>query len=180
MSRLSWTQRLYWRYLSKPVTERPLFLHVLESPVSSILEIGLGDGERFGRVIPLCQKPEGITQIRYAGVDPFESANDGTKHLPLKIAHKRLAELGVKANLVPGDTVAAVARVANVILPSDLIIVDGHWGSGNDVDQAIQKWLPRLCHDRSAIFARPSVGEAFVKQTLPTTAIASDSLRRAA
>jgi hypothetical protein len=180
MSRLSWTQRLYWRYLSKPATERPLFLHVLESSVSSILEIGLGDGERFGRVIPLCQKPDGITQIRYAGVDPFESATNGSKHLPLKVAHKRLAELGVKANLIPGDTVSAVARVANMILPSDLIIVDGHWGRGNDIDRAIQQWLPRLCHDRSAVFARSSTEEVFVKQSIPASAIVSDSLRRAA
>ncbi|MCU0710480.1 MAG: hypothetical protein MUC43_00375 [Pirellula sp.] len=180
MSRLSWTKRFYWRYLAKPAGERALFLHVLENPVASILEIGLGDGERFARVIPLCIKPEGISQIRYAGVDPFESASAGTPHLPLKTAHRKLAELGVKANLIPGDTIAAIARVANVVLPSDLVIVDGRWNSGDEISQAIHQWLPRLCHDRSTIFARNSDSEAFAKQTLPATVVSSDSLRRAA
>ena len=36
MARLSWVQRLYWRYLSKPACERALFLHVLEKPIGSI------------------------------------------------------------------------------------------------------------------------------------------------
>lgn len=180
MSRLSWTKRFYWRYLSKPASERSLFLHVLENPVSSILEIGLGDGERFARVIPLCSKPEGVSQIRYAGVDAFESAPAGTPHLPLKTAHRKLAELGVKANLIPGDTIAAIARVANLVLPSDLVIVDGHWNTGDDVSQAIQQWLPRLCHDQSTIFARNNQTDSFTKQPLPSTAVASDSLRRAA
>lgn len=180
MSRLSWTKRFYWRYLSKPASERALFLHVLENPVASILEIGLGNGERFARVIPLCSKPNGVTQIRYAGVDPFESAQAGTPHLPLKTAHRNLAELGVKANLIPGDTIAAIARVANVVLPSDLVIIDGRWNSGDEISQAIHQWLPRLCHDHSTIFARNRETEAFVKQALPATAVSSDSLRRAA
>jgi hypothetical protein len=180
MSRLSWTKRFYWRYLSKPATERALFLHVLENPVSSILELGLGNGDRFARVIPLCSKPDGVTQIRYAGVDLFESAPPGTPHLPLKTAHRKLAELGVKANLIPGDTIAAIARVANVVLPSDLVIVDGRWNSGDEISQAIQQWLPRLCHDHSTIFARNNDSETFVKQPVPATAVSSDSLRRAA
>jgi hypothetical protein len=46
MARLSWVQRLYWRYLSKPACERALFLHVLEKPIGSILEIGIGAGDR--------------------------------------------------------------------------------------------------------------------------------------
>ena len=180
MSRLSWTKRFYWRYLSKPAGERALFLHVLENPVSSILELGLGDGERFARVIPLCSKPEGVSQIRYAAVDPFESAPAGTPHLPLKTAHRKLAELGVKANLIPGDTIAAIARVANMVLPSDLVIVDGRWSSDDEISQAIHQWLPRLCHNQSTIFARNSDSDAFVKQTLPATVVSSDLLRRAA
>lgn len=180
MSRLSWTKRFYWRYLSKPASERSLFLHVLETPVSSILELGLGNGDRFTRVIPLCTKPQGVNQIRYAGVDQFESAPAGAPHLPLKTAHRKLAELGVKANLIPGDTLAGIARVANIVLPSDLVIVDGRWNSGDDISQAIHQWLPRLCHDQSTIFARNSDSEAFVKQAIPATAVSSDSLRRAA
>ncbi len=38
MSRLSWTKRFYWRYLSKPASERSLFLHVLENPYPPFLK----------------------------------------------------------------------------------------------------------------------------------------------
>jgi hypothetical protein len=180
MSRLSWTQRLYWRYFAKPASERALFLHVLQNPIASILEIGVGSGDRFKRMIPLCQKAEGVSQIRYAGVDPFESAEAGVAHLPLKQAHRMLAELGVKAHLIPGEAASAIARVANMVLPSDLIIIDGSWETNDSVSQSIQNWLPRLCHDHSTIFACNKQGEPLVQQTLPSSVMERSSLRRAA
>jgi hypothetical protein len=180
MSRLSWTQRLYWRYFSKPASERALFLHVLQNPIASILEIGVGSGERFRKVLPLCHKSEGVAQIRYAGVDPFESAATGVPHLPLKQAHRMLAELGVKAHLIPGEAASAIARVANMVLPSDLVIIDGHWESNDPVGQAIQNWLPRLCHDQSTVFACSKRGEPLVQQALPSSVTERSSLRRAA
>ena len=54
MPRLSWLQRLYWRHISKPLSERALFLHVIENPLASVLEIGIGSGARIKQVLPLC------------------------------------------------------------------------------------------------------------------------------
>ncbi len=180
MARLSWLQRLYWRHLSKPANERDLFIHVLENPVGSILEIGIGSGERAKRLLPLCTKPEGIAQIRYAGVDPFESAPAGQPHLNLKQAHRMLAELGVKAHLIPGDPQFAISRVANLVQPSDLIIIDGEWESDTETGRTIATWLPRLCHSKSTLFTSSVQGGVMARRATPETAIPLESLRRAA
>jgi hypothetical protein len=180
MTRLSWLQRLYWRYLFKPAEERALMLFVLENPIGSILEIGIGSGDRAKRLLPICTKPEGVAQIRYAGLDPFESAPEGTHHLNLKQAHRMLAELGVKAHLIPGDIKSAVSRVAHMILPSDLVIIDGDWASDSDSGRAIEQWLPRLCHASSAIFASSCKGGPLERIPSPANAVDHSSLRRAA
>ena len=180
MTRLSWLQRLYWRYLSKPANERDLFLHVLENPISSILEIGIGSGERAKRLLPLCSKPEGVAQIRYAGVDPFESASAGQPHLNLKQAHRMLAELGVKAHLIPGEPQSALPRVVSLVQPSDLILIDGVWDNDSDAAKAVQTWLPRVSHSQSAIFASKTVGGLFVRQATPEFAADHAGLQRAA
>lgn len=180
MARLSWLQRLYWRYLSKPASERDLFLHVLENPIASILEIGIGSGDRAKRLLPLCTKAEGAAQIRYAGVDPFESAPAGQPHLNLKQAHRMLAELGVKAHLIPGDPQFAISRVANTVLPSDLVIIDGSFGCDSETGRAIANWLPRLCHSNSVIFACDKQGAMLARQPLPDSVVDVSSLRKAA
>jgi hypothetical protein len=180
MARLSWTQRLYWRYFSKPVGYRELYLHAIETPIASILEIGIGSGERIQQVLSLSHAPEGVAQIRYAGVDPFESASDGKKHLHLKTAHRLLAEFGVKAHLIPGDTVTALPRVAHTVMPSDLIIIDGEWSAQSAVGRAIHEWLPRLCHAKSTIFASTTASGTLSKVPLPANALELSSNRIAA
>ena len=180
MPQLSWLQRLYWRYFSKPATERALFLHVIENQIASVLEIGIGSGERIKQVLPLCTPSNGVSQIRYIGVDPFESASPGVPHLNLKAAHKMLAEFGVKAHLIPGEPANALARVAHTVLPSDLIIIDGGWGVESAQGRAILDWMPRLCHSKSTIFATSVQGGALQKVAIPVTAIDQSALKRAA
>jgi hypothetical protein len=178
MARLSWTQRLYWRYLSKPASQRAIFLHVINHPVASILEIGIGTGDRIKQVLSLCHAPEGTSQIRYAGVDAFESAGQGAAHITLKGAHRMLAELGVKAHLVPGEPSSALPRVAHSIMPSDLVIIDSQWLEDPSQMTAITQWLPRLCHTDSTIFGVASDG-CFEKKPVPAPG-ESVSIRRAA
>lgn len=180
MARLSWTQRLYWRYFSKPVGQRGLFLHAIETPIGSILEIGIGSGERTKQVLSLCVPPEGVSQIRYAGVDAFESAKPGTPHLNLKAAHRMLAAFGVKAHLIPGEPVSALARVAHTVLPSDLVIIDGEWGTDSIQSRSIAEWLPRLCHVQSTIFASATLGGKLERIPVPATAVETIHLRSAA
>ncbi len=180
MARLSWVQRLYWRYFSKPASDRALILHAIENPVASILEIGIGSGERIKQLLPLCTLANGASQIRYVGVDAFESAGPEVPHMNLKAAHRMLAEFGVKAHLIPGDPSSALARVAHTVLPSDLVIIDGGWGAESPQAKAIADWLPRLCHSESTIFAASAQGANLVKVPVPSNAASQTSIQRAA
>jgi hypothetical protein len=169
MARLSLVQRLYWRYLSKPVSERALIQHVIQTPLSSILEIGLGSGARIKQLLQLCTPTDGTTQIRYVGVDAFESAAANVPHMPLKSAHRMLSELGVKAYLIPGEPSNALARVAHTVMPSDLVIIDGLWGGDGSQSRAIADWLPRLCHASSTIFAASVAGGTLEQIDVPAS-----------
>ncbi len=180
MARLSWIQRLYWRYLSKPVAHRALYLHAMDTPVGSILELGMGSGERIRNVLALCQLPEGISQLRYAAVDPFESAGADVPHISLKGAHRLLNEFGVKAHLIPGEPSSGVMRVAHTVLPSDLIVIDGYWNDASTNGEAIVKWLPRLCHSKSAVFASTSKGGNLVRVPTPSTVSEQSNATKAA
>ena len=175
MAKLSWLQRLYWKHLSKPVSERALFLHVLENPLTSVLEIGMGSGQRIARLLALNASVTDIKPIRYTAIDPFESNSaalaSGQGVLSLKAAHRILSERGVKAHLVPGEPASSVARVAHSVLPSDLIIIDGYWENDDVHGQALAQWLPRLCHVQSTVFVSRKPGEAFVKIPVPSNAM---------
>jgi hypothetical protein len=159
MTKLSWTQRLYWRYFSKPVTDRPVMLHLIKNPVSSILEIGIGSASRTKSMLSLAQLPEGVTQLRYAGVDMFESAEDGREHIKLKNAHRLLAEKCVRAHLMPGDLASALPRLSRTVHPSELVIIDGGWNTDTPDGQALVQWLPRLASSTATVFACAKPGE---------------------
>ncbi|MDZ4851186.1 MAG: hypothetical protein SGI77_18010 [Pirellulaceae bacterium] len=167
MAHLSWFQKLYWRYLSKPVENRALYQHVISQPVVAILEIGIGNGERLKQVLSLVTVRTDVAQLRYAGVDPFESGNPGDGHLRLKDVHRMLAEKNIKAHLIPGDAASSLARVAHSVLPSDLIIIDHGWNENSADGAALAQWLPRLAQVDSAIFARQNRDQAFSRVALP-------------
>jgi hypothetical protein len=168
MSRLNWFQRFYWQKLAKPVAERELFRALLSHPISSVLEVGVGNGHRMKRIVQLAQLTPGTEQLRYVGVDGFESANDGAVHLTLKQAHQQATALGVRANLIPGDLKSAMPRVAHKIGASDLVIVDGELDPQNPLAGPVGQWLHHITHDRSLVLACPSVGKPLTRVTIPT------------
>ncbi len=176
MARLSWLQRFYWRHLSKPVTNRALYQYVIEHPIGSILELGIGDGQRLKQVLALHTVRPDVAQLRYAGVDLFESGNPSEGHLRLKDVHRILAERNIKAHLIPGDSASSLARVSHTVLPSDLLIIDCGWKENSANGAALAQWLPRLAHETSAVFARQNRSDALVQ--VPTSAGAA--LRNAA
>jgi hypothetical protein len=152
MSRPSWLQKIYWSRFSKPVSERALFKHLIAHPVRSILEIGVGDGARMQRIAKLVQLPSDVTQLRYIGIDEFESASSG-RHLTLKQAHQLASQLGFKASLIPGDHSSAIPRVAHKMGACDLVIVDGGLNPQEPSVGIIGTWLNRLAHSQSTVIA---------------------------
>lgn len=162
MSRPSWLQKLYWTRFSKPVEERALFKYLVERPVASILEIGVGDGGRMQRIAKLVQLPAGAEQLRYIGIDEFESAKDNARHLSLKQAHQLATQLGFKASLIPGDHKSAIPRVAHKMGASDLVIVNGGLNPQEPSIGFIGTWLNRLAHSGSTVIGCEVGGQNLV------------------
>lgn len=175
MGRLNWFQRFYWQRMAKPVAERELFRQLLAKPIASVLEVGVGNGERMKRIAQLVQLAPNSTQLRYAGVDGFESAQDGTEHLTLKRAHQLATQLGLKASLIPGDLKTAMPRVAHKIGASDLVIVDGNFDMAKPLSGPVGQWLHHITHSSSVVLAAQHRGGILVTVPVPEQRVATSA-----
>jgi hypothetical protein len=158
MSRLSWLEKQYWTRLGKPVEERELFAQLIQRPIASLLEVGIGNGSRMQRIAKLVTLAEGVASLRYVGTDEFESATDRGHHLSLKQAHRLASQLGFKATLIPGDVESAIPRVAHKLGSSDLIIIDGGLDSQQPSNGFLASWLNRIAHRDSIVLAAAAPG----------------------
>ncbi|MCR9293031.1 MAG: hypothetical protein NXI32_09960 [bacterium] len=166
MSRLSWLERLYWSNFGKPSEDRALFKILIKHEIGSVLEIGIGCGDRMRRIAKLAQLPADATTLRYVGTDEFEAARDDQAHLSLKQAHQLAGRLDIKASLIPGDALAAVPRVAHKIGASDLIIVNGGLDPANPLDSSIGPWLNRIAHHATFLLACREPGQELIQVDL--------------
>lgn len=142
---------IHLAYLSHPKADRAIYRAIRRGGVRNIVEMGLGDGRRAERMIRLVQSRQPGARVRYTAIDPFEmrAAGDGPG-LSLKAAYRRLKATGAKVQVVPGDPLAALSRVANSLLRTDLLLISA------DQDEASlqQAWfyVPRMLHSGSQVF----------------------------
>lgn len=177
MSRLTWMQRVYWTRFSKPVSDRALVRQLIDKPISSLLEIGVGNGERMQRIAQLVTLAPDTERLRYIGVDEFEAAQDGGSHLTLKVAHQMASQVGFKASLIPGDIKSAMPRVAHKFGASDLIVIDGGFDPAQPEASLIMPWMNRIAHENTIVLACAHPGETL---TLIAREAASQTHRAAA
>lgn len=163
MTRLSWFQKIYWTRFAKPIEERALFAQLIQVPVASILEVGIGNGQRMRRIAQLVELPAGVEKLRYVGTDEFESAKGDRRHLSLKQAHQITGQLGWKASLIPGDISSALPRVAHKMGTSDLVIFDGGLDPHAPHETAAGSWLEHLTHEDSVVLGCQKPGDELQK-----------------
>lgn len=149
MSKLSGLRYLHLCWLAKPVEDRLIYKTIKKQNVKSIVEFGLGDGQRCEKIIQVCQKFSEEQTVSYTGIDLFDSRPDGMAPISLLDMHKRLKKTGAKINLVPGDAESATARVANTLAGTDLILLTCE----QELDQLDRFWffLPRMVHNQSTL-----------------------------
>lgn len=135
-----------WNYLSSPAHERGLYQRVKRARPTRIVEVGLGDLTRASRVIALAQRYSD-EPIQYCGIDPFDARDD--QPLRLKEVHKRLSQAGAKVRLVPGDFASGVARTANLLSGTDLLIIDS--AVSRDDLESMFPFFPRLLVENTSI-----------------------------
>jgi len=96
-------------------------------------------------------------RIRYTGIDRFEARtpSDGPG-LSLKDAHRLLSRTGARVQLLPGDPLSVLARAANNLTGSDLIVIS----AGHDPHSLGRAWfyVPRMLAARSCVLIEEPSG----------------------
>jgi predicted O-methyltransferase YrrM len=168
---------------SRPAHERAIYRMIRHLRAATIVEIGVQEGVGSQRIIEAALRSSPAEEIRYTGIDLFEARPPHSPGLKLKDAHRKLKKTGVHVQLIPGDPLSALARSANTLLGTDLIVI-----RGDQAPEALQRsWLyvPRMLHDRSVILQESNSDGAVHFATLSRDSIeqlasASSASRRAA
>lgn len=144
--------RYYWLiYFSQPAADRKIYEALAKRPVLSILEIGLGDRLRQQRLFDLCaDKLTSEQRLRYYAVDMFDTRPQGVPKFTLKQAHATIKHERVQVQLIPGDPLSAITRVANTVKDLDCIIISGDQNQ-TLVDEA-WRYLPRMINTTTILF----------------------------
>ncbi len=140
----------YLAYLSRPKSERAIYRVIRRSRVRNIVEMGIGDGRRAQRMIRLAQSWSTSQRVRYTAIDAFElRPEEAGPGLTLKDAYRKLKATGARVQVVPGDPLTALARVANSLTGTDLILISA------DQDEAALDaawfYVPRMLHPGSQV-----------------------------
>ncbi|MFN3153321.1 hypothetical protein [Bremerella sp.] len=169
-------------WFSKPVHQREIYSWIRQhAPIVKIAELGLGKTERAQEVIEFAQLYADDQTIQFLGVDMFEG-RPGGDGIPLKTAHKTLNALGAKVQLVPGDAVSALPRVANAFRDVQLLIIS----ADQDVESIRQSisWIPRMLNEKSLVLweVKDAKGElSFGRYSMSQIeAMTTSTVRRAA
>jgi len=146
--------------MAKPVCDREIYKTIRRNKFRSFIEIGLEDGSRALNLIRVAQK-YGVTQnVKYTGIDPFDSRDESTTPLSLIDMHRQLKSFETaKSQLVPGEVQPAIARIANSHVRTDLIIVS----AGTSEEEMSKSWFyfPRMLHSGSIVLIQRQAGEQF-------------------
>ena len=88
--------------------------------------------------------------VSYSGVDLFELRPAGEARVPLKEVFRYLKCTGAKLRLLPGDPFAALARSANELTGTDLIVIS----CDQDPESLARAWfyVPRMLHPGSEVY----------------------------
>jgi predicted O-methyltransferase YrrM len=166
---VSLLQRCKYWYLcnfAKPAADRLLYKKLKTKAVNSIVEIGVGQGERITALVKVLSLLHPETKVRYTGIDLFEGRAQGAAGLELREAHRRFSSLGLKVQLAPGDAYSALTRLANSLTGTDWVFI-----SADQDPEAVKRamrYLPRMLGPESIVFIeeRSAAGELLRYQEL--------------
>jgi hypothetical protein len=116
------------------------------------------------RLLAVAMRYRPHDRVSYAGIDLFEARPPQQPGLKLKDAHRQLIRTGVQLRLVPGDPLAALARSANSLANTDLVIIS----AGHDPASLEPAWfyIPRMLHEGSLVFLEEQTGAESVYYNL--------------
>lgn len=179
-------RNVYVSYVAKPVLDRTFDRLLRKTPVRSIVQVGLGELSRTKRLLELAAEATPLDQLKFAGIDLFEMRTQPNTGVGLKMAHKELKPFCGKLQLLPGDAYGALARSANGLANTDLMVIS----ADQDAVSLAKAWfyVPRMLHDASVVLLEEPAsksGESEFRQLTRLeieqfAAAASKQMRRAA
>lgn len=185
MSTAGLLRSAYLLYFAQPAADRALYKALKGRKIRSVVQLGIGNGERTSRIIEVLSWEAGNLPLDYTGIDLFEQRPKAEQGLTLKSAFSQLKFDGVKVRLTPGDPYSALSRVANQIKDVDLLFI----AADQDRESLERAWfyVPRMVRAETLILAEEpaaKVGHAFrtitALEVQRLAAAASRAMRRAA
>ncbi len=153
MSMMNRLKRLYWVYCSRPKSSRILYRAVSDLRATRIVEFGITDPERSLRLVQMAVgMHEDGTQVSYTAIDPFDARSNIQSPLSIKQAHRFFSGSGAKVQfvpVVPGSMSEGLARTANTLLGTDLVMFAEE--TAQPSDSRLWFYLPRLLHETSCV-----------------------------
>jgi hypothetical protein len=149
LSILNTAKIFYLCHLSNPASDRAIYRLLQQGNVRKIVELGVATGERTLQMIEIAATRIPRAEIRYTGLDLFEARSEADgRGMAFKTAYQTLRATGATVQLVPGDPLAGLARIANTLGKVDLLI----FSAGLPMSQP-ESWrfVPRLLHDRTQV-----------------------------
>ena len=152
---------LHLAYFAKPVAYRAVYRTIHKLCPENLVTIGLGDGQLACNMVRLAQQCGQRPRVQLTGIDLFEMRAAQENELTLKHAHRMLHTLGARTRLVPGDPYSALARAANELPDTDLVVV-----RADQLGPAMQRawfYLPRMLHKQSVVLVERAGGDGQVE-----------------
>jgi hypothetical protein len=147
----------YLLYFSQPAADRALYKALSARPVRSIVELGISLGDRTPRLLEIAAWRKACLPLRYTGIDLFDGRASTSPRLTLKQAHAALRNPDVRVQLVPGDPHMALARVANSLSGTDVLLI----AASEERESLAQawSWVPRMLTSQSLVFVQEPGGK---------------------
>jgi len=135
----------------------------------AIVEIGMESADRTTRILRLAQRVSPDAELHYTAIDLFDARPSDCQPLKLKSMHQLLAKTNVHVRLIPGDPLSALARAANQLSGTQLLIVS----AAVDSLAMAQAWryVPRMLCPSAVVLETFATGPNRRYKTVTTTEI---------
>ena len=147
-------------YFSQTTHDRMLHRAMKRERWTNILQIGIGDAERTLKLIETGLLDGPLPDLRFTGIDLFETSAGDAPSLSLKAAHQLFRSRGIRVQLIPGDANSALARTANAMSGIDLVLIS----AGQKDESLTRAWfyLPRVISPNCHIYREETVDSELI------------------
>ncbi|MFP6649608.1 MAG: hypothetical protein VB817_09110 [Pirellulaceae bacterium] len=161
---------LYHQHASAPRGERLLYRMIYRCRPRQLAQLGLGDGSRVMRMLKFAARHAPPGGLAFAGIDLFEARPSSQPGMSYREAHHQIGDLVDQLSLVPGDPYTALARAANRLMQTDMLVIS----AGHDPASLSHSWVyvPRMLHENSVVLIEQGSPEGPSFRLMDTAEIA--------